>query len=235
MGTKYKEVFTAIEKDILDGRYDATRKLNTEDAYIEEFNVSRNTIRNAIDLLIKRGYCFPIQGSGVFLRRKKPAYGYDLENINSLTNYMAPLQVTNELLDFREIPANEEMARRIEVPIGSPLYYVVRMRYVDHKPYVYETIFFNKVLMSDFNFNAAQGSIYDYLNNKMKQPITFIDLVIQVARIDLEEARNLQLVLGDPCLLVDGYSMTRTGDIIMFYTQIFHYENARLLKMASYF
>jgi GntR family transcriptional regulator of bglA len=53
MGAKYKELFLMIEKDILDGRYNETRKLYTEDAYIVEYNVSRNTVRNAIDLLIQ--------------------------------------------------------------------------------------------------------------------------------------------------------------------------------------
>jgi GntR family transcriptional regulator of bglA len=235
MGTKYKEVFSAIEKDILDGRYNEIRKLHTEDEYIAEYNVSRNTIRNAIDLLIKRGYCFPIQGSGVFLRRKKPAFSFDLENIYGLTKKMAPLYVRSDVLDFREIPADEVMANRMEIPIASPIYYVERMRFVDEKPYMIEYAYLNKALIPGFDSDTAQGSIFDYLNNETQMPVSFVDLVIQAVKINQHEAALFNLTEGDPGLMMEGYTMVRTGDVIQFCTVICHYEYVRLLKLASYF
>ncbi len=235
MVKKYKEVFTAIEKDILDGYYNATRKLNTEDAYIAEYNVSRNTVRNAIDLLIKRGYCFPIQGSGVFLRRKRPAFSFDLENICGLTNKMAPLSVTSDVFDFREIGADEEMAAKMGIPIASPLYHLKRMRYVDKKPYMIEYAYLNKTLMPGFDIETAQGSIFDYLTNDARMPVSFVDIVIQAVMINRQEAALFQLTEGDPGLMMEGYTMIRTGEIIQFCTVICHYENVRLLKLASYF
>lgn len=235
MGTKYKEVFAAIEKDILDGRYDDTRKLNTEDVYIEEYNVSRNTIRNAIDLLIKRGYCFPVQGSGVFLRRKRQAFSFDLENIYGLTSKMAPLPVTSDVLDFREIEADEEIADKMDIPFGSPLYYVVRMRYVDGKPYMYEYAYLNKTLMPGFDKDTAQGSIFAFLNDDVNLCVAFVDLVIQAVRINKDEAAKFHLEEGDPGLMTEGFTMIRTGEVVQFCRVICHYENVRLLKLANYF
>jgi GntR family transcriptional regulator of bglA len=235
MSAKYKELFLTIEKDILDGCYDETRKLNTEDAYIAEYNVSRNTVRNAIDLLIKRGYCFPIQGSGVFLRHKKPALSFDLENVSGLTKKMTPLSVTNDVLDFKEIPADEVMANKMEIPIASPIYYVERMRYVDKKPYMIEYAYLNKTLIPGFNNDTAQGSIFDYLNNETNMPVSFVDLVIQAVKINHHEAALFHLSEGDPGLMMEGYTMVRTGEVVQFCTVICHYENVRLLKLSSYF
>jgi GntR family transcriptional regulator of bglA len=235
MGTKYKEVCSAIEKDIAFGRYDATRKLNTEDAYIEEYHVSRNTIRNAIDLLIKRGRCFPVQGSGVFLRRKSPELSFDLENLDGLTGKMAPLPVTNDVLDFREIAADEEMAENMEIPAGSPLYYVERMRYVDGKPYFYEYAYLNKNLMPDFDKDSAQASIFDFLNDDVTLRVAFVDLVIQAVKINANEAAKFQLNEGDPGLMMLGFTMIRTGEVVQFCRTVCHYENVRFLKLASYF
>jgi len=235
MGTKYKEVCSAMEKDIAEGRYDTTRKLNTEDAYIEEYKVSRNTIRNAIDLLIKRGRCFPIQGSGVFLRRKRQDLSFELENIDGLTRKMAPLPVTNDVLEFREIEAGEEMADNMEIPPGSPLYYVERMCYVDGKPYLLEYAYLNKKMMPDFDKDTATGSIFDYLNNNEKLHVAFVDLVIQAVKINANEAVLLHLEDGDPGLMFEGFTMIRTGEVIQFCRTICHYENVRLLKLASYY
>jgi len=235
MGTKYKEVCLAIEKDIADGRYDATRKLNTEDAYIEEYNVSRNTIRNAIDLLIKRGRCFPIQGSGVFLRRKNPELSFDLENIDGLTRKMAPLPVTNVIFEFREIEADDEMADNLEIPPGSPIYYVERMRYVDGNPYFYEYAYLNKKLMPGFDKDMAEGSIFDFLNDDVTLRVAFVDLVIQAVKINKHEAALFHLEDGDPGLMFEGFTMIRTGEVVQFCRTVCHYENVRLLKLASYF
>lgn len=235
MGTKYKEVYMAIEKDILDGHYNETRKLNTEDVYIAQYNVSRNTVRNAIDLLIKRGHCFPIQGSGVFLRRKRPAFSFDLENIYGLTNNVSPLPVTSEILKFSEVTASEEIAHKMDVAPGSPLYYVERMRYVDKKPYIYEYNYFNKALMPDFDVNTAEGSIFTYLSENRKLPVSFMDMVIQAVQINSDVAAKFQLIEGDPGLQIDGFTLVRTGEVIQFFKSICHYENVRLLKLASYF
>ncbi len=235
MRTKYREVFAAIEKDILFGRYDDTRKLRTEDAYIEEYNVSRNTVRNAIDLLVKRGYCFPIQGCGVFLRHKRPAFCYDLENINGLTSNMAPLSVTNDILEFREIQADEKMAEKMEIPLGNPLYYVVRMRSVEQKPYVYEINYFNKLLMPKLDEHIAQSSIFIYLNKETRQPVSFMDLVIKAVKIDAKVAQALCLNEGDPGLYLEGFTMIRTGEVVQYYECICHYENARFFKLSSYY
>ena len=67
MAVKYKMVCDDIEKDIMDGTFKKSNKLPTEDELIEKYQVSRNTIRKAIDLLTRRGLVIPIQGSGVFL------------------------------------------------------------------------------------------------------------------------------------------------------------------------
>ncbi|MHC1735560.1 MAG: GntR family transcriptional regulator [Erysipelotrichaceae bacterium] len=234
MAAKYREVFSAIEKDILDGRYNVTRKLLTEDAYIAEYKVSRNTIRNAIDLLVKRGYCFPIQGSGVFLRRTKPAYSLNLENIYGLTYYMAPLPVTSRLLHFDKVEADEDLASKMEIPVGSPLLYVVRVRHVDHKPYVYEYNYFNLSLLPELDEETARTSIFTYINRHESLQISFIDTVLSVVKINADEAEKLELVENDPGLKIEAFVMIRTGEVIQLSTGVFHYENARALKMATY-
>ena len=65
---KHKEVPSAIENSILEGKYDNTIKLPTEEELMNEFNVSRNTIRKAIEILSGRGLVYQVQGSGIFLR-----------------------------------------------------------------------------------------------------------------------------------------------------------------------
>ena len=67
--SKYQEVVEDIIRKIEKNEY--TDKLPTEDQLIEQYQVSRNTIRNAIRTLKKQGTLFSIQGSGVFVRHTR--------------------------------------------------------------------------------------------------------------------------------------------------------------------
>ena len=60
LDVKYKVICEEIAKNIREGLYQDTKKLPTEEELIEQFEVSRNTIRKAIDLLTRKGLVIPI-------------------------------------------------------------------------------------------------------------------------------------------------------------------------------
>ncbi|MDQ7862157.1 winged helix-turn-helix domain-containing protein [Peribacillus frigoritolerans] len=68
MGVKYRMVVEQMEKEILDGKYTLNTKLPTEEELMKKFDVSRNTIRKAINILVEQGYIYQVQGSGIFLQ-----------------------------------------------------------------------------------------------------------------------------------------------------------------------
>lgn len=68
MQTKYEMVVNILEKEMLEDKYSLSKKLPTEEELIKKFNVSKNTIRKAIEILVSKGYVYRVQGSGIFLR-----------------------------------------------------------------------------------------------------------------------------------------------------------------------
>ena len=49
---KYEMIVNDLQKRIMNEEFEETRKLPTEEKLIEEYGVSRNTIRNAIKILM---------------------------------------------------------------------------------------------------------------------------------------------------------------------------------------
>ena len=101
-------VLNYLTELILNGELKEGEKLPTEAALCEKFNVSRTTVRSAIDALAKLGLVYKIQGGGTFLGSHKlsdeisetAAITYIcekidiylnsiLENINGITDYFA--------------------------------------------------------------------------------------------------------------------------------------------------
>lgn len=66
MQTKYEMVVNILEKEMLEDRYILSKKLPTEEELIKKFNVSKNTIRKAIEILVTKGYVIECKAVGYF-------------------------------------------------------------------------------------------------------------------------------------------------------------------------
>ena len=66
MKTKYSIVKDYIESKILDGTYQPNQKISSESELMEQFGVSRHTVRLAIGDLVTKGWLYRKQGSGTF-------------------------------------------------------------------------------------------------------------------------------------------------------------------------
>ncbi len=76
-----------LQKRIFEKKeFDDTNKIPTEEQLINEYKVSRNTIRNAIKVLMDSGVIYPIQGSGMYIRRAKKEGTIFLNSTQGITN-----------------------------------------------------------------------------------------------------------------------------------------------------
>ncbi|MDD6794208.1 MAG: GntR family transcriptional regulator, partial [Clostridiaceae bacterium] len=100
MAIKYKEISESIQLKIIDGLYNNTKKLPTEEQLMQEYNASRNTIRKAISILVDRGYIYQVQGSGIFIRETSRDGCITLGNIRGLTGDFKSRKITTKLLDL---------------------------------------------------------------------------------------------------------------------------------------
>ena len=61
---KYEVIFKALEKQIINNQYKVGNYLPTEKELTDSYQVSRDTIRKALQLLTEAGYIRKIHGSG---------------------------------------------------------------------------------------------------------------------------------------------------------------------------
>jgi GntR family transcriptional regulator len=63
----YEQIARILGARIADGTYSPRRRVPSEAAICEEFNVSRPTARAALQLLIQRGLIITVRGKGSFV------------------------------------------------------------------------------------------------------------------------------------------------------------------------
>ena len=235
MVVKYKMVSDVLEKEILEGIYKDTGKIPTEEEIGKRFNVSRNTVRKAIDNLVKRGYLYQIQGSGVFVRDNEDA-NFDIINLHTMygltKGFSGKRLVRTELIDFKIIKSDEYLSKKMKCDINTDIYFVNRIRYIDDKIYCIEYSYFNKEYITYLDEDIAKKSIYEYIMNDLGLGISVADRVISCENIDKEDAKVLELE-NNICLVSENKAYLNNGKIFDYSKDIINYKSFKLAFLSN--
>ncbi len=234
MAAKYKEIVLDLERELAEGKYNETRKLPREEDLIEKYGVSRSTVRKAISVLVTKGYVYQVQGSGIFLRDTFGSDYISLEQLRGLTRDFPNSEVTGKVRKLELVPASEELAAKLKITPGDPVYYVVRSRYINGHAYTLEYSYYPQSIIPYLNEEILLGSLYSYVIENLKLTIGFADKIIYAEKLEAETAELLELDEGDPGIAVDSVVYLSSGKIFEVSTSVHNYKYAKFLKTVSF-
>lgn len=234
MSAKYKEIANSIEEEILKGVYNEVKKLPKEEDLINKYEASRTTIRKAISILVNKGYVYQVQGSGIFLREAAVKDYISLENLKGLTRDYPNKTIKSQVIDFKVVQADEELAKQMKCEINTNIYAVKRLREIDGIKFTLEYTYFNKNIIPYLNEEILTKSVYSYIINDLNLNIGFADKVIYADKLDEESANYLNLEVNDPALIIENTVFLVNGELFELSKAIHNYKEAKLLKLASF-
>ncbi|CUM83640.1 MULTISPECIES: GntR family transcriptional regulator [Turicibacter] len=234
MSTKYKQIVSELEADLLSGKYNEVKKLPREEDLIEKYQVSRTTIRKAIAMLVNKGYVYQVQGSGIFIREASLQDYVSLENLKGLTRDFPDKKIESKLINLMVINADEDLAKQMKCDVGTDIYFLERLRYVNEEPFAVEYTYLNKNVIPYMSEEIAHRSIYSFIINDLKLSIGFADKIIYADKLDSESAQLLQLSENDPTLVIENTVFLTNGTVFEVSKVIHNYKNTKLLKLANF-
>lgn len=221
---KYAEIYKDLKNKIESGEYEFQELLPSENSLILTYDCSRNTIRRAISALVTDGYVQTMQGKGVrnifqpSLQTSFTIGGIESFKESALRNNQIP---KTEVLCFTEIITDKKTANKTGFPVGSELYYLQRLHYLDGKALILNHNYFLKDVVTSLTKEIAENSIYEYLENVLHISIINSKRIMTVEK--MTEIDEKYLDLGDYNCLAVVSSQTYNNDGIMFeYTQSRH-------------
>jgi GntR family transcriptional regulator, transcriptional regulator of bglA len=233
MQKKYETIVNILEKEILDGKYDSNKKLPTEEELIARLNVSKNTVRKAIDILVTKGYIYRVQGSGIFLRDFSREGCMDIREMNGLTKTYSNNKLKSKVLELSLIDADEELASKMRCNVNTKLYYVKRVRYLNGEPMEIEESYYNKEIIPYLNEEICSKSIFSYVINDLKLKIGFADRVISCEKLNEEEAKLLNLKKDDPTLIINNTVFLSSGIVFDVSLEKYNYSKMKIISLTS--
>ncbi len=196
-------------------------QLPTEFELCKQYNVSRITLRHAVDSLILEGLLVRIQGKGTF-RAEKIVHSSNREVISDqiqgfYQNYFDNnVNVRIKVIQNR-IVKDESAAHKLGLDEAEDLICVKRLKYVDNVLSNYTAVYlsasrFPKILNSDF----SKQSLGDFLERVYAIKLYENDLLIRVEQLCDDISGFLHVEPKTPALTVESVVKDSFGSIIAF-------------------
>lgn len=222
--SKFEQIYKDLKEKIESGDYAYQDLLPSENTMVSIYNCSRNTIRRALSELTEQGYVQPLHGKGVrviYQPIDQAAFtigGIESFKESAIRNHR---KRHTELLQFAEITADERLAAKTGFPVGSELYYLQRVRFLDGIALILDINMFLKSLVPNLTKEIAENSIYEYIENDLGMSIVTSKRKMTVERATQIDEKYLQLNDYNCLAVVTGQTFNADG--IMFeYTQSRH-------------
>jgi GntR family transcriptional regulator len=130
----YHQLYEILRTNIVQGKWKSGDMLPPESELIEQYQVSRITVRQALDALVNDGLIYRQRGRGTFVAH--PTVEQGLSRIISFTDDMRQrgFEPGTEVLFSGVIPAPREIAQQLGVAPNEELVRLERLRMADGEP-----------------------------------------------------------------------------------------------------
>ncbi|MGO4886299.1 GntR family transcriptional regulator [Anaerobacillus sp. MEB173] len=152
-----------LESKIINGYYN--EKLPSERELMEQYSVSRSTVREAISYLVREGFLEKKHGKGTFVNIK-PIQDW-LGNLSSTTETLKKMGMKPgaKLLNHGIITPSHDIKHLKEY---GDIYFIKRMRYADDIPMAIENHYYPiEIGKKLLEFNLDDATIYDLLEKEL--------------------------------------------------------------------
>ncbi|MFE8701594.1 phosphonate metabolism transcriptional regulator PhnF [Cytobacillus sp. FJAT-54145] len=207
----YHQLEEYIRGQIENGTYPFDTTIPSERELAERFEISRMTVRQAINNLVNDGYLYREKGRGTFVNRRKVEQ--KLQAVTSFTEDMIERGLTpkNKLLTFHIIPANGKVASILNLQEHTPVYEIKRIRIADDSPIAIETTYLPANLIKGLSEEILNRSLYNYIENDLSLKISEATQEIEAASAKQQDTAHLQIEKGAPVLVISQTSILDDG------------------------
>lgn len=209
---RYLEIYEYIRERIQNGNFLPGEKIPSENQLKNIFEVSRNTVRRAIDMLASEGLLSSVHGKGVFVLERTP-----------LTFQMGGVQSFKEVSDrnnlnysttipiFEILTVDEQLHKKTGLPISSEVYHIVRVREIEKERVILDNNYFLKDTTEGLTAAIAMDSIYSFLENEKNLKINGAQKIISVEPADGLDEKYLNLDGNTLVVIVKNFAFLDNG------------------------
>lgn len=213
----YLQIRKELRDSIVNGTYGISEKLPSEHDLMDLFGASRVTIRRALIGLQEDGLIVSRRGEGYFVTR--PTVVQDLGRLQGLAEAVEQSShiVRSEVVAAREVEANAPVAEALGLDIGTIVFELKRVRYLNQNPLSFDISYFSLPLGRMLSeCDLAEQDVYALLGDLLDDDLGHADFLIDVAEANDEIASALGVAVSRPLIHVTRVAYMKSGKPVDF-------------------
>lgn len=198
----YQDILAKIKSNEIK----ANTLLPTEAELMQIYQVSRDTIRKSLNLLLNNGYIQKTQGRGSMVLDIK-RISFPVSGVTSFKEIKKNLKENvNTLVNVFAI---EPMSESLNKELGFDskyVYHIERVREFDGQKVILDIDYLNPDVIKNLELKHAKDSLFEYIEKELKLKISFARKEITVVKATEEEKRILDLDGFDLLVCIKSYT-----------------------------
>ncbi|KGO13395.1 trehalose operon repressor [Clostridium botulinum] len=206
MESKYLIIYNEISNKIENNKVQSGEKLSSENEMMKKYNVSRDTIRKALNLLESNGYIQKVKGKGSFVLDINK-FDFPVSGLTSFKELSTKMGVESNTLvkELKLIKPDNFLMKQLNLSKNDDVWKVIRVREINNKKIILDKDFFNKKYVPLLTKDICENSIYEYLENELGLKISFAKKEITVQQATQEDKSYLDFENYNMIVVVKNY------------------------------
>ena len=230
---KYEKIASEILKYIEDKEFIQGDKLPSISDLVEEYQVGKNTVIKALELLESSGIIYQVRGSGIFVRGHKRKGYINLVELQGFNSMLRDFKLTSNVLEVKLIKPTMEIMENLNIEGEEEVYYIKRQRYIQGRIFCVEESYYKKSVVPFLNEAIVGDSIFQYLTENLDLKIGFVDHFLRIIKLKQDSADLLDLEEQDPGILVESIYHLNNGEAFDYSKITYHYQEAQFFVQGN--
>jgi len=222
---QYRKLYELLRKHIIEGIYDEGSLLPSENELCATYQMTRPTVRHALDTLVKEGLILKQQGKGSIVRKQIQNIG--ILSISGTASAIGVRYLKTDILKKPEIRVWPEKfpfeLSDIEKEIGCV--YMERLRYVEEVPVFYDVNHLPNIFLPRItNRSFENKSLFEILRKHYLIEILGGEQKLKAIKADEKITELLRLKQDQPVLHIERKLTTNKPGFNIYSTIYFNSE-----------
>jgi len=222
---QYRKLYELLRKHIVDGVYEEGSLLPSENELCASYQMTRPTVRHALDSLVKDGMILKKQGKGSIVRKQIQNIG-----ILSISGTASAVGVRYLKTDILQKPVIKTWPENFSFELSdlekeSGCVYMERLRYVEKVPVFYDINHLPNIYLPRItNRSFENKSLFEILRKNYQIEVLGGEQKLKAIKADKSIQKILQLKSGQPVLHIERKLTTNKEGFNIYSTIYFNSE-----------
>lgn len=198
----YYQLKKIILKKIENSEFCDEKPIPSERDLSDMFNISRMTVRQALNQLVNEGVLYREKGKGTFVSKGK----IEERNIMSFSDIVRKkgLVPSTRVLNFSKAIPEQYIKELLDLKDSEKVYNIKRLRLANDVPIGIEEAFIPERLCPNLERHDLTDSLHKLIKEEYLYTISFVDNIIEAAKPSKEEKELLNINNNIPVIKITG-------------------------------